>query len=84
VILENDAHHSVEFVIKVLQKALGCSPERAVQLTMLAHHSGQAIVWTGPKEVAELKVDQIRTFHEIRERDSAQLGPLACRIEPAA
>jgi ATP-dependent Clp protease adaptor protein ClpS len=83
VILENDDHHSVEFVINVLQKALGCSPERAVQFTMMAHHSGQAIVWTGTKEVAELKVEQILTFHEVRERDSAQLGPLTCRIEPA-
>lgn len=83
VILENDDDHSSEFVVDVLRKVLGCSPERAVQLTMLAHHSGQAIVWTGTKEVAELKVEQIRTFHEIRERDSAQLGPLGCRIEPA-
>ena len=83
VVLENDDHHSVEFVINVLQKALGCSPERAVQLTMLAHHSGQAIVWSGTKEVAELKVEQILTFHEVREQDSARLGPLTCRIEPA-
>ncbi len=83
VILENDDYHSIEFVVGVLRKALGCSPERAVQLTMLAHHSGQAIVWTGTQEVAELKVEQIRTFHEVREADAAKLGPLTCRIEPA-
>jgi ATP-dependent Clp protease adaptor protein ClpS len=83
VILENDDHHSMEFVVEVLQKALGCAPERAVQFMMLAHHSGQAIVWTGTKEVAELKVDQIRTFHETREPDAAPLGPLSCRFEPA-
>jgi ATP-dependent Clp protease adaptor protein ClpS len=83
VILENDDDHSFEFVVNVLQKALGCSAERAFQLTTHAHTSGRAIVWTGPKEVAELKVDQIRTFHEVREPGGKNLGPLGCCIEPA-
>lgn len=83
VILENDDHHSMEFVIGVLRKVLGYAQEKCIQLMMLAHHSGQAVVWTGPKEVAELKVELIQTFHETREVDSAKLGPLGCRIEPA-
>ena len=83
VILENDAHHSFEFVVAVLRKALGFSAERADQLTMEAHTKGRAVVWTGPKEVAELKVEQIRTFHEVRQPDGAKLGPLGCSIEPA-
>jgi ATP-dependent Clp protease adaptor protein ClpS len=83
VILENDDHHSFEFVIEVLRKALGCSEERAFVLTKLAHDTGRAVVWTGTKEVAELKVEQIRSFHEIRAFDSAKLGPLGCTIEPA-
>lgn len=82
VILENDDHHSMEFVIEVLQKSLGYSVERAVQLMLEAHNSGRSIVYTGPKEVAELKVDQITTFHEIRE-GNRDLGPLGCYIEPA-
>jgi ATP-dependent Clp protease adapter protein ClpS len=49
---------------------------------MQAHTSGRAVVWTGPKEVAELKADQIRTFHEVR-ATGANLGPLSCYIEPA-
>src|SRR5437899_12089181 len=83
VILENDEHHSMEFVIGVLCKALGYSVERSFQLMMQAHTSGRAVVWTAPKEIAELKADQIRSFHEIRERDNAKLGPLGCYIEPA-
>lgn len=83
VILENDDYHSIEFVIDVLRKSLGYTNERCVKLTLLAHHSGRAVVWTGPKEVAELKAEQIRTFHEIREVDGAKLGPLGCTIEPA-
>jgi ATP-dependent Clp protease adaptor protein ClpS len=83
VILLNDDHHSFEFVLDTLCKALGCSPERAFQYTNLAHTSGQAVVWTGTKEVAELKLEQIQSFHETRESDGAKLGPLNCRVEPA-
>ena len=84
VILENDDHHSFEFVVNVLQKALGYNQQRAFQLTKQAHDTGRAIVWTGPKEVAELKCDQVRTFHEVREPGGKNLGPLGCSIEPAA
>jgi ATP-dependent Clp protease adaptor protein ClpS len=83
VILENDDHHSFAFVVAVLQKALGYAEERAYQLTLQAHTSGRAAVWTGPQEVAELKADQIRTFREVSVTSGAQLGPLACTVEPA-
>jgi ATP-dependent Clp protease adaptor protein ClpS len=83
VILENDDYHSMPFVMEVLMKALGVAPERAYELMMQAHTSDRAVVWTGPLEGAELKQEQIRSFHEIRETDGAQLGPLGCTIEPA-
>ena len=82
VVLENDDHHSMEFVVDVLSKALGYSHQRAFQFMMQAHTTGRAVVWTAPKEVAELKADQIRTFHETRE-GGTDLGPLGCTIEPA-
>jgi ATP-dependent Clp protease adaptor protein ClpS len=82
VILENDDYHSFPFVMEVLRKVLGCSEERAYQLTHQAHNSGRSIVWTGPKEVAELKAEQIRTFHEVG-GDGSDFGPLGCTIEPA-
>jgi len=83
VILDNDDFHSFEFVVDVLCKALGYTKERSLQLTLQAHTTGRAVVWTGSKEVAELKVEQIRTFHETRAIDQAKLGPLSCSIEPA-
>ncbi len=83
VILENDDYHTFAFVIDVLCKVLGCAVERAWQLANLAHNTGQAVVWAGSKEVAELKVDQIRSFHEIHPENGSRLGPLGCRIEPA-
>ena len=83
VILLNDDHHSFEFVIEVLRKAIGFSEEHAFLVTQEAHAKGRAIVWTGPKEVAELKAEQMHTCREIRKRDQADLGPLGCTIEPA-
>jgi ATP-dependent Clp protease adaptor protein ClpS len=81
VILLNDDHHSMEFVVEVLCKVLGCAVERAVVLMREAHESGRSVIWTGTREVAELKAEQVQTFPEIR--GGAHLGPLGCVIEPA-
>ena len=81
VILENDNHHSMEFVVEVLLKVFGYEIEKCVQLMLQAHETGRSVVWTGPREVAELKLEQIVTLHE--KRDSNDLGPLGCFIEPA-
>ena len=81
VIIENDDHHSFEFVVGVLRKVLGCAEQRAFQLTMEAHTKGRAVIWTGPKEVAELKVEQVQCCHETQ--GSRKLGPLTCTLEPA-
>jgi ATP-dependent Clp protease adaptor protein ClpS len=83
VILMNDDDHSMEFVIDVLRKVFSYPMEKSAQLMLTAHETGCAVVWTGPKEVAELKAEQISTFHETRERDNKDLGPLGVRIEPA-
>jgi ATP-dependent Clp protease adaptor protein ClpS len=83
VILANDDHHSFEFVVEVLRKALNYTEEHSFQLTHEAHTKGRAIVWSGSKEVAELKAEQIQSFHEVR-HDGAKLGPLGVSIEPAA
>lgn len=83
VILENDDYHSFEFVINVLRKVFGVPEQKALEFAMEAHKRGRAVVWTGAKEVAELKVEQIHSFAEIR-ADGAKLGPLGAIIEPAA
>jgi ATP-dependent Clp protease adaptor protein ClpS len=84
VILMNDDHHSFDFVIAVLRKVFGVSEEQAFQFALRAHETGRSVVWTGAKETAEFKVEQMRTFHEVRPPDDRDLGPLDCYIEPAA
>jgi hypothetical protein len=48
-----------------------------------AEETGEAVVWTGAKEVAELRLEQIRTFHEKHWNDGRDLGPIRSRLEPA-
>ncbi len=83
VIIENDDFHSQDFVIEVLRKVFGFDSSKAFELMLHAHCNGEAVVWTGAKEVAELKFEQIISFHQhlITGKD---LGPLSCRIEPAS
>ena len=83
VLIENDDDHSQVFVVLVLRKVFGYDEAQATDLMHTAERAGEAVVWTGPKEVAELKLDQLRTFHEKHWRDDRDLGPVRCRIEPA-
>jgi ATP-dependent Clp protease adapter protein ClpS len=50
VILFNDEVHTFDQVILQLQKATGCSLERAFELTLQVHHNGKAAVFFGPQE----------------------------------
>lgn len=83
VLIMNDDDHSMDFVVDVLRKVFGYPLEKSFQLMLAAHETGCAIVWTGTKEVAELKAEQISTFHEKSARGGKDLGPLNVRIEPA-
>jgi ATP-dependent Clp protease adaptor protein ClpS len=54
VIVRNDNHNTFEHVAQTLARTLpGVSLDQGHQLANLIHSSGQAIVWTGPREPAE-------------------------------
>ena len=61
VILHNDNFNGFDYVVAVLRKVFNYDRVKAYQLTMAAHTSGRSIVWSGVREVAELKADQIRS-----------------------
>jgi ATP-dependent Clp protease adaptor protein ClpS len=81
VIVENDDLHTFEYVIEVLQKVLGYDLQKAFLLTSLVHNSGQAVVWSGTLEVAELKRDQIRGFGPDTYAMKPVTFPLGVRVE---
>jgi len=54
VIVRNDNHNTFEHVATTLAKVLpGVSLEQGHQIADQIHSSGQAIVWSGPREPAE-------------------------------
>lgn len=61
VIVLNDDFNTFQHVAKTLMNYIpGMSSDRAWELTNQVHHEGQAIVWVGPQEQAELYHQQLR------------------------
>ncbi|WP_414621826.1 ATP-dependent Clp protease adapter ClpS [Calothrix sp. CCY 0018] len=61
VIVLNDDFNTFAHVAECLMKYIpGMSGDRAWELTNQIHHEGQAIVWVGPQEPAELYHQQLR------------------------
>ncbi len=82
VIVENDAEHTFPYVIDVLRRVCGHDRRRAYQLTNQVHFRGQAAVWVGALEHAELKRDLIRGFGPDIYAIKPVTFPLGVRIEP--
>jgi ATP-dependent Clp protease adaptor protein ClpS len=81
VIVENDDFHTFNYVIEVLQRVFGYDLQMAVMLTVEVDATGQAIVWSGALEVAELKRDQIRGFGPDLYAMKPVTFPLGARVE---
>lgn len=61
VIVLNDDFNTFEYVTKCLLTYIpGMSSENAWELTNQIHFEGQAIVWVGPQEQAELYHQQLK------------------------
>jgi ATP-dependent Clp protease adaptor protein ClpS len=61
VVLINDDHNTFEHVAKCLKKHIpGMSDDRAWKLTLQVHNEGSAVVWRGPKEVAEMYYELLK------------------------
>src|SRR5438270_12206022 len=61
VIVFNDDEHSFQYVIDAFSKVFGYPREKSYTLAVQIHTSGRGIVWSGTRELAELKRDQIRS-----------------------
>ena len=61
VIVKNDDHNTFEHVARTLASVIpGISVERGFKLADEIHNSGQAVVWAGPRETAELYWEQLK------------------------
>ena len=63
VIVLNDDHNTFEGVAFALSRTLpGVSYDQGLQFANRIHSSGRAIVWSGPREPAELYWEQLAGF----------------------
>ena len=62
VIVLNDDHNTFDHVARTLARVIpGVTIDQGYTIADRIHNSGQAIVWTGPKEVAELYWEQLHS-----------------------
>lgn len=62
VIVLNDSHNTFDHVAKTLANVLpSVTVDDGYRFAERIHSSGQAIVWSGPKETAELYWEQLRS-----------------------
>jgi ATP-dependent Clp protease adaptor protein ClpS len=61
VIVLNDDHNTFDGVAKALSRVIpGVSYDEGMSLANTIHNTGQAIVWSGAKEPAELYWEQLK------------------------
>ena len=62
VIVLNDDHNTFDHVARTLAQVIpGVSVDNGYKIADQIHNTGQAIVWTGAKEVAELYWEQLKS-----------------------
>jgi ATP-dependent Clp protease adaptor protein ClpS len=82
VVLFNDDQHTFQYVIETLTKVFGYPQEKSYSLALQIHNAGKGIVWSGSREVAELKRDQIRSAGPDFYATKKVEFPLGVTVEP--
>ena len=63
VILHNDDHHSMDYVVEALMKSVpDLSAEAAIAIMLEAHNNGSAVAAVCALEQAELQCERLRAF----------------------
>jgi ATP-dependent Clp protease adaptor protein ClpS len=81
VVLLNDDDHTYEYVIDMLGKVFGHSPEQALRMALEVDTTGRVIVDTTSKERAELKQEQVQAYGP-DPRLPRSAGSMTAEIEP--
>lgn len=77
VILHNDDYTPMDFVVMILGRFFGKSPEEATQIMLTVHEKGKATCGIYTAEIAETKMTQV--LECAREKEY----PLQCTLEKA-
>jgi ATP-dependent Clp protease adaptor protein ClpS len=82
VVVLNDDEHTFQYVVEVFGKVFGYAPEKCYALAIEIHKQGRGIVWSGQKEIAELKRDLIRSAGADIYASKNVDWPLGVLVEP--
>lgn len=82
VVVFNDDEHSFQYVVEAFTKVFGYPLEKSYTLTLQIHNEGKGVVWSGVREVAELKRDQLRSVGPDFYAEKKVDFPLGVTIEP--
>lgn len=77
VILLNDDYTPMEFVVQILARFFGMSPELATKVMLTVHTNGKAVCGEFSYEIAETKVEQVNDYARKHQH------PLLCLMEEA-
>ncbi len=83
VVLHDDNDHTYEYVIEMLKSVFAHPEERGFKLAKEVDDTGRVIVFTGHKELAELKREQVQSFGRDK-RIASSKGGMTATVEPAA
>jgi len=75
VMLLNDDYTPMEFVVYVLERFFNVSHQQAIELMLVVHKRGVAVVGVFSYEIAETKVTQVMDFARQNQH------PLQCTME---
>lgn len=82
IIVFNDDDHTFEYVITLFMKVLLYPLDKCKDLAIRIHTEGRTIVWSGTKELGELKIQQLRNggpdFWATKRVDY----PIICELQP--
>jgi ATP-dependent Clp protease adaptor protein ClpS len=60
IVLLDDNLHTVEYTVKTIVDIFGIANDDAKSMVLNTHQFGKAIIWTGHKELAELKLELLK------------------------
>ena len=75
VMILNDDYTPMEFVVHVLERFFGINHAQAVEIMLVVHQKGLAVVGVFSHEIAETKVAQVMDFARRNQH------PLQCTME---
>ncbi len=81
IVMMNDDDHSAKYFNALLMRIFRRTKSDAFSLVQEINSSGHAVVWSGPKEVAELKLEQVQAAPPEISRNGTITTALECYME---